>query len=363
MTMVEQGTLILSHPNGVACNAMTMHLQARLHKKRPSSCTLTLTLRSNQKTVVIEPRLPKTRHHGNTFLVNEREYPPVAPFLIQALQDRTAPLRLELKADPDCWCHYEGAYYRRQSATSLAHVTVGSVGGCKAVSHLQLKYIAMFKFFWDTAFTAAGPATQVYRVLPHAYRVLRPTSTGFCRTPTGSCDVWLQGSAARLQGLATFGYRVLPHAYRVLRPTSTGFCRTPTGSCYPRLQGSAARLQGLATFGYRVLAHAYRVLRHLFTGFCRTATGSCDQRLQGSAARLQGPVTHVYRVLPHAYRGPATHVYRVLPHAYRVLRPTSTGFCRTPTGSCDQRLQGSAARLQGPATQVYRVLPHAYRVL
>ncbi|KAL6751142.1 hypothetical protein V8C86DRAFT_3107346 [Haematococcus lacustris] len=92
---------------------------------------------------------------SDTFLVNEREYPPVAPFLIQALQDRTAPLRLELKADPDCWCHYEGAYYRRQSATSLAHVTVGSVGGCKAVSHLQLKYSAMFKFFWDTAFTAA----------------------------------------------------------------------------------------------------------------------------------------------------------------------------------------------------------------
>ncbi|KAL6747819.1 hypothetical protein V8C86DRAFT_3116328 [Haematococcus lacustris] len=54
---------------------------------------------------------------SDTFLVNEREYPP--------------------------------------SATSLAHVTVGSVGGCKAVSHLQLKYSAMFKFFWDTAFTAA----------------------------------------------------------------------------------------------------------------------------------------------------------------------------------------------------------------
>ncbi|KAL6747820.1 hypothetical protein V8C86DRAFT_2443644 [Haematococcus lacustris] len=53
-----------------------------------------------------------THPMSDTFLVNEREYPPVAPFLIQALQDRTAPLRLELKADPDCWCHYEGAYYR-----------------------------------------------------------------------------------------------------------------------------------------------------------------------------------------------------------------------------------------------------------
>ncbi|KAL6763144.1 hypothetical protein V8C86DRAFT_3023063 [Haematococcus lacustris] len=193
-----------------------------------------------------------------------------------------------------------------------------------------------------------GPATQVYRVLPHSYRVLRPSSTGFCRTPTGSCDPRLQGSAARLQGPATHVYRVLPHADRVLRRLFTGFCRTPTGSCDPRLQGSAARLQGPATFVYRVLPHAYRVLRRLFAGFCRTPTGSCVVCLQGFAARLQGPTTFVYRVLPHAYR---------------VLRRLATGFCRTPTGSCDAILQGSAARLLGSAPHVCRVLPHAYRVL
>ncbi|KAL6745031.1 hypothetical protein V8C86DRAFT_2446773 [Haematococcus lacustris] len=97
-----------------------------------------------------------THPMSDTFLVNEREYPPVAPFLLQALQDRTAPLRLELKADPECWRHCEGgSYYQLQSAINLAHVTVGSVGGCNAVSHLQLQYSAMFKYFWNTAFTAA----------------------------------------------------------------------------------------------------------------------------------------------------------------------------------------------------------------
>ncbi|GFH27298.1 hypothetical protein HaLaN_25599, partial [Haematococcus lacustris] len=162
------------------------------------------------------------------------------------------------------------------------------------------------------------------RFLPHGYRVLRQITTGSCRTATGSCDVWLQGPAARPQGPATLGYRVLPHAYR----------------------GSAARLQGPATHFYRVLPHAYRVLRRLSTGFCRTPTGSYDTRLQGSAAQPQGLVTHFYRVLPHAYR---------------VLRPTSTGFCLTATGSWDICLQGSGAQLQGPATLVYRVLPHGYR--
>ncbi|KAJ9505844.1 hypothetical protein QJQ45_010642 [Haematococcus lacustris] len=81
--------------------------------------------------------------------------PPIAPFLAQALEAREAPVKLTLKPDEGLFYDYFQDKAEAEAVARLASSTVGAVGLCTAVKHLQLCFSKEFGAFWKPMYSAA----------------------------------------------------------------------------------------------------------------------------------------------------------------------------------------------------------------
>ncbi|KAJ9532214.1 hypothetical protein QJQ45_003880 [Haematococcus lacustris] len=80
---------------------------------------------------------------------------PVAAFLAQALEAREAPVKLTLRPDEDLYTDYFRDKAEAQAVARLASSTLGAVGLCTAVQHLNLCFGSVFGAFWKPVYTAA----------------------------------------------------------------------------------------------------------------------------------------------------------------------------------------------------------------
>ncbi|KAL6751768.1 hypothetical protein V8C86DRAFT_2439727 [Haematococcus lacustris] len=80
---------------------------------------------------------------------------PIAAFLAQALEAREAPVKLTLKPDEDLFASYFKNRAKAEAVARLASSTLGAVGLCTAVKHLNLCISSDFGAFWKPLYSAA----------------------------------------------------------------------------------------------------------------------------------------------------------------------------------------------------------------
>ncbi|KAJ9532217.1 hypothetical protein QJQ45_003877 [Haematococcus lacustris] len=80
---------------------------------------------------------------------------PIAAFLAQALEAREAPVELTLKQGEDLLQSYFIGKTRATAAARLVSSTLGAVGLCTAVKHLNLCFSSDFSAFWKPVYSAA----------------------------------------------------------------------------------------------------------------------------------------------------------------------------------------------------------------